>query len=162
MTAADLSIGRVGLALNLYDPERHRHRAAPNRDGMVTFSGDIDGDTLEQTKTLRDELAALARTGQVVPVVWDSDPHLDGFYRPRSFNLETLSLADAIEVPAVGLMPANILPVAEAEKPSLGCRRSFQIPIDTQGHSHRCPRARAGRFASRRRGCTSGRGATSC
>jgi hypothetical protein len=97
-----LTIGRVGLDVDLDDPEQLRDTVTTTR--RITIRGTVLGSTLAETKALRDELGALIDRNQFVPVTWTGDASLDGFYLPRSVSIETRSLNESGFVPfQVGL-----------------------------------------------------------
>jgi len=52
---------------------------AEQSSGERTLKGMLAGATLEQTNVARDNLRSL-RPGEIIPIVWTGDPHLDGFY----------------------------------------------------------------------------------
>ena len=88
----ELQIGRVGLDVDLIDPEQVRVIAAASR--RVSLRGVLISDTLAETQALRDELAAQVNPSKVIPVTWTGDALLDGFYRLRSASIDLRSLND--------------------------------------------------------------------
>lgn len=95
---AVLVIGRVGLDVDIVDPEKVRESAA--REGRrLSLRGVLLGGTLPETQALRDELLAAVGVGRLAPVTWTGDASIDGFYRIRSAAVETRSLNDRGFVP---------------------------------------------------------------
>lgn len=96
----DLTIGRVGLSgVDLGDPEQYVGAASPN-ERTVDLSGTAVGVDLASTKALRDELQALAAMPSlIVPVTWDGDANLDGYYRLDSASFDVQALHDRGFVP---------------------------------------------------------------
>lgn len=94
-----LSVGRVGLgAVTLDDPEQYTGSAGPaNR--TVELSGTALASTLAESKALRDELMATADYAAAVPVTWDGDPTLDGFYRIDQASFDVRALHDRGFIP---------------------------------------------------------------
>ena len=90
----NLTIGRVGLDVDVGDPEKIQESGARQGARQLRFAGALIGATLDETKALRDELLASAELGRVTPVTWTGDASLDGFYRIRSVSVATRSLND--------------------------------------------------------------------
>ena len=95
---AVLTIGRVGLDVDIVDPDKVRESAARN-GRRLSLRGVLLGSTLAESQALRDELLAAAELGRVSPVTWTGDASLDGFYRIRSVSVEVRSLNAAGFVP---------------------------------------------------------------
>ena len=95
----NLTIGRVGLDVDVADPEKIQQSGARQGARQLRFAGALIGATLDETKALRDELLASAELGRVTPVTWTGDASLDGFYRIRSVSVEVRSLNAAGFVP---------------------------------------------------------------
>ncbi len=94
-----LTIGRVGLDVDFDDPEAFSGTAGPG-GRSITLSGTALGATLAETKALRDELVALAALpGGAVPITWDGDPTIDGYYRIVSANFDVRALHDRGFIP---------------------------------------------------------------
>ena len=95
----NLTIGRVGLDVDVADPEKIQESGARQGARQLRFAGALIGATLDETKALRDELLASAELGRLTPVTWSGDASLDGFYRIRSVSVEVRSLNAAGFVP---------------------------------------------------------------
>jgi hypothetical protein len=67
-----LTVGRVAIP----DSPASMSRG----DGALSLGGTFTGASLAQTKMLRDELAATLSNPDPVPVTWDGDATIDGFY----------------------------------------------------------------------------------
>jgi hypothetical protein len=82
-----LQIGRVGLDVGLEDPETWDHSGE-----QVTVSGVLDAASLDDVRALRQQLLGLVDNPDepVVPVVWDQDSWVDGFYAVRGVNVPTV------------------------------------------------------------------------
>lgn len=72
-----LTIGRIILDC---DPESVNLRAGTDR--TLSLAGSFTSSALAQTKALRDELAVTLKGDDPIPVTWDGDPTIDGFYLP--------------------------------------------------------------------------------
>ena len=93
-----LTIGQVGIDVTLSDPDAVSEAASANTR-TLSIRGVVLGSTLTETIALRDELVNLAGTGEAVPVTWDEDPRIDGFYRLTSAAVDTQALTDRGFVP---------------------------------------------------------------
>ncbi len=90
----ELQIGRIGLDVDLIDPEVYSGSGAPAGQ-KISLSGTALGTTLAESKVLRDELVALAAMpGIIVPITWTGDTSIDAFYRLVSASFDVQALHD--------------------------------------------------------------------
>lgn len=95
-----LSIGRIGLDLDL-DPASIRITAAYDRTIVIT--GEIAPASAAEAITIRNELYRMTEIeGLILPVVFSSDPTLNGYYRLVS------AMVDVIETSLSGWYPFSI------------------------------------------------------
>lgn len=84
---ADLQIGRIGLETEKLDLiERARHVAGRGALPEYTFLGVIVIPTLDEAKYLRNQLLSqfdlyAGDVWSAVPIIWDADSTMDGYYR---------------------------------------------------------------------------------
>jgi hypothetical protein len=93
---ATLTIGRVGADVTLTGPAQWSEQSNGTR--TLTLEGDLVGSTLADTRALRDELAA-SKTDRTIPVTFDGDVSLDGFYRLIDVQVATMNVPGAGHVP---------------------------------------------------------------
>jgi hypothetical protein len=83
----DLTVGRIGLELDLGHPSQLREgRNIDNREFVL--SGFLRSTTLTNTNYLRDEL--LEQQGQIVAVTYTLDTHFDAFYLLADSTIESI------------------------------------------------------------------------
>jgi hypothetical protein len=85
-----LTVGRVSLTC---DPERlsvQPGRRAGRR--ILSLQGSFSATSLDELKALRDELAATLEGDDPVPVTWDGDGSIDGFYQPQGGEVTVRTL----------------------------------------------------------------------
>lgn len=90
-----LNIGRLGVIdTDLIDPESVELRAG-RRGEMPTLriKGTLIAPTLAETLRQRDEIVGL-REGRLVPLTWDQDATLDGYYLVEGADADVVSLLD--------------------------------------------------------------------
>jgi hypothetical protein len=88
---SSLQIGRLTLAC---DPETFQASPRRGADRLISIRSGFTAASLNQMKAFRDELAVtLAQSGQVIPLIWDEDGTVDGFYRPAGGSVELRSLS---------------------------------------------------------------------
>lgn len=80
-----LKVGRISLSC---DPETLDLKAGP----VLTMRGSFTGSALAATLALRDELIVTLAEEEPIPVTWDNDSTIDGFYLPRGGQVSVLSL----------------------------------------------------------------------
>lgn len=81
-----MTIGRVGLDVDLDNPEEWNHSGEE-----VSLSGQLFNSTVAAAKALRQQL--LGHVGTVQPVTWTEDPTADGFYRVTSASVDTVPVS---------------------------------------------------------------------
>lgn len=85
-----LTVGRISLTT---DPEKLTISAARSGDSRtLALQGSFTGTSLAQLKALRDELAATLSSDNIIPVTWDGDSTVDGFYIPAGGTVDLRSL----------------------------------------------------------------------
>ena len=82
-----LTIGRVGLDVVVSEIE-----SLGFSGDALSLSGVLLADTLNDVKVLRQQLVGYVGNGdeEIVPVTWDEDSTLDGFYRVTSVEVSTV------------------------------------------------------------------------
>lgn len=85
---SELTVGRVGLDVEIGSPARWTQRAAGPQgvNRTETISGELRASSLANTKALRSEL--LAQVGQLVPILSDDDSTLNGIYLLDSADVD--------------------------------------------------------------------------
>lgn len=88
-----LKIGWVGLDADFDAPEQWQDSAS-DQEQETTLSGYILMEDLATTRVARDNLLEMAKLELFVPVTWDQDASVDGFYQVRSASVDTEEVSD--------------------------------------------------------------------
>ncbi len=101
---SNLQVGIVGLDVDMNSPQDWGDSTSPN-DSITEIGVVLRGATLAETLVLKTELKA--QTGQLVPVLYATDPTVDGFYYQDEFVVDAFATDAAYGEP--GLLKGRLV-----------------------------------------------------